>query len=44
MAGGEWQAASAGGGSPVLVPREEGPAVSWLHTEAALTPPEPVCQ
>jgi hypothetical protein len=28
-------------GSPVFVPREEGPAVSWLLTEAALTPPAP---
>ncbi|MGD0705762.1 MAG: hypothetical protein ABSA02_38510 [Trebonia sp.] len=32
------------GGGPVFVPREEGPAVSWLLTEAALTHRAPVCQ
>jgi hypothetical protein len=29
-------------GGPVFVPREQGPAVSWLLTEAALIPPAPV--
>jgi hypothetical protein len=45
MTGGELRAAAAAGdGDAVFVPREEGPAVSWMLTEAALTPPAPVCQ
>jgi hypothetical protein len=49
MAGGELRAAAAVDGehtgrravsSPVFVPREEGPAVSWLLTEAALATSE----
>jgi len=31
------------GGEHVFVPREEGPAVSWLLTEAALASTPPVC-
>ena len=42
MTGGELRAAATvdgGRGSPVFVPREDGPAASWLLAEAALTPP-----
>jgi hypothetical protein len=44
MAGGELTVAAVGGGGSMFVPREQGPAVSWLLTEEALTPPAPVCQ
>ena len=44
MSGGELAAVAVGDGGPVFVPQEEGPALSWLLTESALTPPVPVCQ